>query len=51
VVENNLEQEFEVPAKAVAEGRVELTWATTDETAMNWRDRHYVSEIWLIKQK
>ncbi|MBS0261366.1 MAG: hypothetical protein JSS02_05365 [Planctomycetes bacterium] len=45
------EQEFEVPAAALADGRLELTWDRLDETALNWRNRHYVCEVWVLKQK
>jgi hypothetical protein len=44
------EQEFEVPAEAVADGRLELTWDRLDESDLNWRQRHYVCEVWLVKQ-
>ena len=44
------EQEFEVPAEAVSDGRLELTWDKLDEHELNWRQRHYVCEVWLIKQ-
>lgn len=43
------EQEFEVPAEAVADGRVELTWDRLDESQLNWRQHHYVCEVWLLK--
>jgi hypothetical protein len=43
------EQEFEAPAAAVADGRLELTWDRQDESELNWRNRHYVCELWLVK--
>ncbi len=43
------EQEFEVPAKSLADGRLELTWDRLDESELNWRNRHYVCELWVIK--
>jgi hypothetical protein len=43
------EEEFEVPPDAVADGRLELTWDRLDESDLNWRNRHYVCEVWLIK--
>jgi hypothetical protein len=50
VVEDNLEQEYEVPAEALTDGRLELTWTARDESALNWRQRHYVTELWVIKR-
>ena len=44
------EQIFEVPAEAGKDGRLTLTWeAVPDEANMNWRRRHYVTDIWVIK--
>jgi hypothetical protein len=43
------EQEFEVPPEAVADGRLELTWDRLDESQLNWRNRHYVCEVWVIR--
>jgi hypothetical protein len=51
VVEQNLEQEFEVPAEALSDGRLELTWGAPEESGHNWRNRHYVTELWVIKQR
>lgn len=51
VVEQNLEQEFEVPAEALSDGRLELTWGAPEESGLNWRNRHYVTELWVIKQR
>jgi hypothetical protein len=45
------EQEFEVPASAVADGRLELSWERLDESELNWRNRHYVCELWVIKHQ
>jgi hypothetical protein len=43
------EQEFEVPPEAIADGRLELTWDRLDESHLNWRNRHYVCEVWVIR--
>ena len=43
------EQEFEVPADALRDGKIELTWEPLDEKHLNWRNRHYVCELWVIK--
>ena len=43
------EQEFEVPASAVADGKIELTWAPLDERHLNWRQKHYVTDVWILK--
>jgi hypothetical protein len=43
------EQEFEVPSAAIVDGRLELTWDRMDESQLNWRNRHYVCELWVIK--
>jgi hypothetical protein len=43
------EQEFEVPPDAVADSRLELTWDRLDESHLNWRNRHYVCEVWVIR--
>lgn len=50
VVDENMEQEFEVPAEALSDGRLELTWGALDERGLNWRRKHYVTEVWVIKQ-
>lgn len=42
------EQEFEVPASALADGALELTWSPLDERHLNWRMRHYVTDLWII---
>jgi len=45
------EQIFEVPAEAVQDGAIKLTWETLpDEVNMNWRNRHYVTDIWVMKK-
>ena len=36
--------------EALADGRLELTWDRVDESKLNWRQRHYVTELWLIRQ-
>ncbi len=43
------EQVFEVPAEAIKDGRIVLTWQPLDEKNMNWRQRHYVTDIWVMK--
>ena len=45
-----VEQEFEVPPSALEDGKIELTWAPLDEKHLNWRQRHYVTDIWVIWQ-
>ena len=44
------EQEFEVGTEALQDGTIELTWARLDEKHLNWRNKHYVCELWVIKQ-
>jgi hypothetical protein len=44
------EQVFDVPAATIKDGRMTLTWETLDEKLLNWRDRHYVTDIWVMKQ-
>lgn len=43
------EQEFEVPAEAVQDGRLVLDWTRPDERHLNWRQQHYVTDIWVIR--
>ncbi|HEV3303744.1 MAG TPA: hypothetical protein VG055_29090 [Planctomycetaceae bacterium] len=45
------EQEFEVPAKTLTDGRITLNWAKLDQSHLNWRQHHYVTDIWLIRHK
>jgi hypothetical protein len=45
------EQEFEVPAKTLKDGQITLTWARIDQSHLNWRQQHYVTDIWVIKHK
>jgi len=45
-----IEQEFEVPARALEDGKIELTWAPLDEKQLNWRQRHYVTDVWILRQ-
>ncbi|MGE3780161.1 MAG: hypothetical protein AB7F89_23430, partial [Pirellulaceae bacterium] len=45
-----LEQEFEVPAQAVLDGRIELSWQPLDQRHLNWRQYHYVTELWLRRR-
>jgi hypothetical protein len=44
------EQEFDVTPEALQDGTIELTWARLDEKHLNWRNKHYVCELWVIKQ-
>ncbi|MFO1020898.1 MAG: hypothetical protein U0903_09410 [Planctomycetales bacterium] len=45
------EQIFEVPEEASKDGKITLTWeALPDEVNMNWRQRHYVTDIWVMKR-
>ncbi|HET6324706.1 MAG TPA: hypothetical protein VFG04_08405 [Planctomycetaceae bacterium] len=43
------EQEFEVPAKALQDGQITLNWARLDQSHLNWRQHHYVTDIWVIR--
>lgn len=43
------EQEFEVPAEAVADGNIELTWEPLDQRHLNWRQHHYVTDLWILR--
>lgn len=45
------EQEFEVPASAVEDGKLELSWAPLDEKHLNWRQRHYVTDLWILRHE
>jgi hypothetical protein len=45
------EQEFEVPAKTLQDGRITLNWAKLDQSHLNWRQHHYVTDIWVIRHK
>jgi len=45
------EQEFEVPDDAVQDGKITLTWGKLDQSHLNWRDRHYVTELWVRRGK
>jgi len=41
--------EFSVPASALADRRIELTWdRPTDEGHLNWRQRSRLCEVWLL---
>ena len=44
------EQIFEVPGEASRDGKITLTWETLDEKHLNWRDRHYVTDVWVMKR-
>jgi hypothetical protein len=48
--EENQEQEFEVAPEHLADGRIELSWERFDESHLNWRQWHYITELWLMKQ-
>jgi len=43
------EQEFEVPSESLADGKLELTWDRSEDAGADWRKRHYVCEVWLVK--
>jgi hypothetical protein len=43
------EQIFEVPAEASKDGKITLTWEALDEKHLNWRNWHYVTDIWVMK--
>ena len=45
------EQEFEIPDDAVQDGNITLTWDKLDQSHLNWRDRHYVTELWVRRGK
>ena len=43
--------EFDVPAEALTDGRLELTWEIPkDESHLNWRQRSRLAEVWLLKK-
>jgi len=43
------EQIFAVPREATKDGRITLTWEPLDQRHLNWRDHHYVTDIWVMK--
>lgn len=43
------EQEFEVPPEAQEDGKIELSWAPLDQSNLNWREYHYVTDLWIIR--
>ena len=43
------EQEFSIPPELLTEGRIVLNWVNPDERKMNWRQQHYVTDIWVIR--
>ncbi len=44
--------EFAVPAEAVKDRRLILTWdIPNDEAHLNWRQRSRLAEVWLLKRK
>ena len=42
--------EFEVPQEALKDGKITLTWEAMDESHLNWRNRHYVTDIWVMRR-
>jgi hypothetical protein len=42
--------EYAVPADALSDGRLELTFDPVDERALNWRQYSRLVEAWLIRQ-
>jgi hypothetical protein len=44
------EQIFEVPDAALQDGRITLTWEALNEEHLNWRQHHYVTDIWVMKR-
>ncbi|MEX2288526.1 MAG: hypothetical protein WD648_15620 [Planctomycetaceae bacterium] len=44
------EQEFEVPAEAVQDGKIVVDWSRLDQRRLNWRQHHYVTDIWVIRR-
>lgn len=43
-------KEYVVPASALADGRLVLTFDAIDESDRNWRQFSRLSEVWLVKQ-
>jgi hypothetical protein len=43
-------KEYRVPAAALADRKVVLTFAPIDESHLNWRQHSRLSEVWLIRQ-
>lgn len=41
---------FPVPEKALADGKIELTWDRPDERHLNWRQQSHLAEVWLLKE-
>jgi hypothetical protein len=45
-------KEFSVPAPALGDGKLVLTWdKATNEEQLNWRQRSRLSEVWLVRVK
>lgn len=44
------EQLFEVPTDATQDGKITLSWEKLDESHLNWREWHYVTDIWVMKK-
>ena len=43
-------KEFPVPASALSDGKLVLTWdKATNEGHLNWRQHSRLSEVWLIR--
>jgi hypothetical protein len=43
-------KDFFVPRKYYADGTLKITFDILDECQLNWRERSYMSEVWLLKQ-
>lgn len=43
------EQEFSVPPETTKDGRIVVSWEIPNERGMNWRQQHYVTDIWVIR--
>jgi hypothetical protein len=43
-------KEFPVPAKALEDGLILLTWDKLDEGHLNWRQQSSLAEVWVIKR-
>jgi hypothetical protein len=43
-------KDFSVPRKYHVDGTLKITFDRLDERHLNWRDRSYMAEVWLLKQ-
>ena len=43
-------KKFAVPAEALREGKLTLTFDRPSEPNLNWREQSRLTEIWLLKQ-